>query len=105
MRGNGNGGNGHESGEVTQADFDAALAALGAPRDRVDRITAFAASQCNALLQMINAQSDATSGMIKLLNEQFSLIEGEIARLKAQKLRDRRIDLSGEDAGPTHLSQ
>jgi hypothetical protein len=72
MRGNGNGGNGHESGEVTQADFDAALAALGAPRDRVDRIAAFAASQCNALLQMINAQSDATSGMIKLLNERFS---------------------------------
>jgi uncharacterized small protein (DUF1192 family) len=86
MSANGNGGTHEPDGDrAMQACFDAALAAMP-DRDRVDRLAVFAATQSDALLRMI-----------ELLGRRIDLLEAELARLRAQQRRDRRVDLGGED--------
>jgi len=93
MSGNSGTGNGngepsshedHTRRQATQAEFDAALAAMP-DRDRLDKLAAFVATQSDTMVRMIQAQSNATLRMIELLGQRFALLEAEVARLRAQQ--------------------
>jgi hypothetical protein len=103
MRGNGNGnGNGrtHESQRAApREEYEAALAAAGEPRDRIDRVARFAMEESAALMQMIREQHEFTRDLIALLNQRFRRLETEIAKLKAEPLVSQRFDAGAGGEG------
>ena len=80
-------GDGKTNGEATRRPtIEEALLAPGEPRDRLDRVAIFAATQAQQFLNMFGAVDD-----------RLEALEAEIARLKTQ--RDRPADTGGSGHG------
>lgn len=76
--------NGGGEGALQKPTFEEALANMPT-RDCVDRLAIFTAEQSEALRRLIEAQSTAMFGIFELMRERFRLLDGEIARLKAER--------------------
>ncbi len=90
--------NGHEpNGEGQRISFAEALASMGEPRDRLDKLAVFTATQTHALAEMIDKLASSTAeqdrqllDVIKLLSRRVEILETELARSKGGEKETRQ---------------
>jgi hypothetical protein len=76
MRSNGSGTNGKAEAGRDRPSFDEALAALGEPRDPLDKLACFTATSIHSIVELVMG-----------MGRRIDALESEIAALKAEPPR------------------
>jgi hypothetical protein len=80
-----------------------ALAAFGEPRDRIDRIAVFVATQAVNMAKMIELQAQGLADLLKLQSSTMTFLAERIVRLEAEvaRLGEATRDTPSDDGKET----